>query len=73
MGYKRTIYSMRRRGNFAMCAEALLRDIEKYRKEMVDLAAKTSLSNQNVIDVSTKLDCLLNKYYHLSSDKTALY
>ncbi|WP_210367099.1 aspartyl-phosphate phosphatase Spo0E family protein [Bacillus sp. REN3] len=56
-----------------MCAEALLRDIEKYRKEMVDLAAKTSLSNQNVIDVSTKLDCLLNKYYHLSSDKTALY
>jgi hypothetical protein len=56
-----------------MCAEALLKDIEKCRKEMVELAARTSLSNQRVVDISIKLDHLLNKYYHLSSNKTFLY
>lgn len=56
-----------------MCAETLLKDIEKCRKEMVELAATTSLSNQRVIDTSTKLDRLLNKYYHLSANKTYLY
>jgi hypothetical protein len=56
-----------------MCAETLLKDIEKCRIEMVELAAKTSLSNQRVVDISTKLDMLLNKYYHLSSNKSVLY
>lgn len=57
----------------SMCAETLLKDIENCRKEMVELAAKTSLSNQRVVDISTKLDHLLNKYYHLSSKNTFLY
>ena len=56
-----------------MCAETLLKDIETCRKEMVEVAAKTSLSNQRVVDISTKLDHLLNKYYHLSTKKTFLY
>ncbi|CAM4091516.1 Spo0E family sporulation regulatory protein-aspartic acid phosphatase [Mesobacillus thioparans] len=56
-----------------MCAETLLKDIENCRKEMVELASKTSLSNQRVVDISTKLDHLLNKYYHLSSKKPVLY
>ncbi|MEW8986379.1 aspartyl-phosphate phosphatase Spo0E family protein [Mesobacillus jeotgali] len=56
-----------------MCADTLLKDIENCRKEMVELAAKTSLSNQRVVDISTKLDHLLNKYYHLTSKKTFLY
>lgn len=53
-----------------MCAETLLKDIEKCRKEMVELASTTSLSNQHVIETSTKLDHLLNKYYHLLTNKT---
>ncbi|MDQ0415766.1 MULTISPECIES: aspartyl-phosphate phosphatase Spo0E family protein [Mesobacillus] len=56
-----------------MGAETLLKDIENCRNEMVDLAAKTSLSNQRVVDISTKLDHLLNKYYHVSSKKPVLY
>lgn len=56
-----------------MGAETLLKDIENCRIEMVDLAAKTSLSNQRVVDISTKLDHLLNKYYHVSSKKPVLY
>jgi hypothetical protein len=56
-----------------VCADTLLKDIEICRKEMVELAAKTSLSNQRVVDISAKLDHLLNKYYHLTSKKTFLY
>lgn len=55
-----------------MSAEALLKDIEKCRKEMVELAARTSLSNQRVVDISIRLDRLLNKYYHLSANKTVI-
>ncbi|MGV2942314.1 aspartyl-phosphate phosphatase Spo0E family protein [Mesobacillus sp. LC4] len=56
-----------------MCANTLLKDIENCRKEMVELASKTSLSNQGVVDMSIKLDHLLNKYDHLTSKKTFLY
>ena len=56
-----------------MYAETLLKDIEQCRKEMVELAARTSLSNQRVVDISIKLDLLLNKYYNLSSNKTVMY
>jgi len=55
-----------------MCAETLLKDIEQCRKEMVELATKTSLSNQRVVDISTKLDRLLNKYYNLLSNKAVM-
>jgi stage 0 sporulation regulatory protein len=43
----------------------LLKDIERCRREMVQLASDTSLSNDQVVEVSTKLDKLLNKYNHL--------
>lgn len=56
-----------------MCAETLLKDIENCRKEMIDLAAKTSLSNQRVVDISTRLDHLLNKYYDLNGNKRFSY
>lgn len=48
-----------------MCVQDLLKDIESCRQEMVYLASHSSLSNQEVIRVSTKLDDLLNKYQTL--------
>ncbi len=56
-----------------MTKDTLLTDIERCRKEMLELAAHTSLSSQRVVDISTKLDSLLNKYYHLSANKTVIY
>ncbi|WP_099421381.1 aspartyl-phosphate phosphatase Spo0E family protein [Bacillus massilinigeriensis] len=53
----------------SMCLERLLEDIEHCRNEMVRLASNTSLSNQRVIAVSTKLDQLLNKYQLLNGGK----
>ncbi|MBU8880186.1 aspartyl-phosphate phosphatase Spo0E family protein [Bacillus sp. FJAT-29790] len=50
-----------------MCECNLLRNIEICRKEMIDLAAHTSLSNRQVVDMSTKLDGLLNTYINLTS------
>ncbi|PLR80088.1 hypothetical protein CVD25_21580 [Bacillus canaveralius] len=52
-----------------MCPHTLLRDIEFCRKEMVELAAHSSLSNRKVLEVSTKLDRLLNRYYILTAKK----
>ncbi|EAR64901.1 RNA polymerase sigma-70 factor, partial [Bacillus sp. NRRL B-14911] len=48
-----------------MGIQELLQDIEKCRKEMVQLASRTSLSSHHVIEASTRLDSLLNKYNHL--------
>ncbi|PLR95498.1 aspartyl-phosphate phosphatase Spo0E family protein [Bacillus sp. T33-2] len=50
-----------------MCRNSLLRDIENCRKQMVELASLTSLSNEQVLKASTKLDHLLNRYHGLSS------
>lgn len=52
-----------------MCLDSLLEDIEKCRYEMVQLASHTSLSNQRVVDISTKLDRLLNKYHSKNGGK----
>lgn len=45
-----------------MSVQDLLREIEICRNEMISLTAQHSLSNQQVVDASTKLDVLLNKY-----------
>ncbi|WP_080849001.1 aspartyl-phosphate phosphatase Spo0E family protein [Cytobacillus gottheilii] len=52
-----------------MCVNTLLKDIEFHRQEMVYLAATTSLSNEEVIRTSVKLDQLLNEYHMIQSKK----
>jgi hypothetical protein len=52
-----------------MGVQELLHDIEKCRKEMVQLASRTSLSSDHVIEASTRLDSLLNKYNNLTEKK----
>jgi hypothetical protein len=47
----------------------LLKDIERCRKEMVQIASHSSLSDDQVIEISTKLDFLLNKYNRIVSFK----
>jgi hypothetical protein len=53
-----------------MTVDALIQNIEECRNQMIQLAKDTSLSNQEVIQASTKLDHLLNTYYHLTSEKS---
>jgi hypothetical protein len=43
----------------------LLREIETCRQEMICLASETSYANSQVIEISVKLDSLLNKYHLL--------
>ncbi|QED45993.1 aspartyl-phosphate phosphatase Spo0E family protein [Cytobacillus dafuensis] len=45
-----------------MCKNVLLKDIEDCRKEMIKLASHSSLSDKQVLDMSKKLDQLLNLY-----------
>ncbi|MFT8320035.1 MAG: aspartyl-phosphate phosphatase Spo0E family protein [Bacillus sp. (in: firmicutes)] len=45
-----------------MSEKKLLQDIEEYREMMVYLANCTSFSHPRVIDISIKLDELLNEY-----------
>lgn len=52
-----------------MYTNDLLREIEDCRSDMVHLATATSLSNQQVVETSIKLDHLLNKYYTLKVKK----
>jgi hypothetical protein len=52
-----------------MGVQKLLQDIEECRKEMVQLASRTSLSSHRVIEASTRLDSLLNKYSNLVEKK----
>lgn len=52
-----------------MSVKDLLKEIEYCRNEMVYLASQSSLSNENVIAVSTKLDDLLNKYDDITAKK----
>ncbi|UQD50789.1 aspartyl-phosphate phosphatase Spo0E family protein [Bacillus methanolicus] len=49
-----------------MYIETLLEDIENYRRKMVQLASHYSFTNQQVIEISTELDKLLNQYYLLT-------
>ncbi|WP_445490863.1 aspartyl-phosphate phosphatase Spo0E family protein [Niallia sp. 03133] len=45
-----------------MSEKNLLQNIEEHREKMVYLANLTSFSHPRVIDISIKLDQLLNKY-----------
>ncbi|MGM7637218.1 Spo0E family sporulation regulatory protein-aspartic acid phosphatase [Bacillus sp. Hm123] len=40
----------------------ILNEIEHWRNEMILLAMETSFSNTKVLEISTKLDQLLNEY-----------
>ncbi|PAQ15695.1 hypothetical protein CD798_04990 [Bacillaceae bacterium SAOS 7] len=40
----------------------ILTEIEHWRNEMILLAMETSFSNTKVLEISTKLDQLLNQY-----------
>ncbi|HZG72996.1 MAG TPA: aspartyl-phosphate phosphatase Spo0E family protein [Chondromyces sp.] len=40
----------------------LLNEIENCRNEMVSLAMETSFSNRKVVEISMRLDQLLNEY-----------
>ncbi|MGM0904657.1 aspartyl-phosphate phosphatase Spo0E family protein [Mesobacillus maritimus] len=50
-----------------MNVSILKRDIEHCREEMVQLAIKTSMSDQRVIETSKRLDHLLNLYSKVST------
>ncbi|KAB2332170.1 aspartyl-phosphate phosphatase Spo0E family protein [Cytobacillus depressus] len=45
-----------------MCKCKLLNDIEQCRREMIYLASYSSLSSKPVVNISKKLDKLLNLY-----------
>ncbi|HYK71782.1 MAG TPA: aspartyl-phosphate phosphatase Spo0E family protein [Pseudoneobacillus sp.] len=47
----------------------LLVDIERCREEMIELANNSSFSNKRVVELSTKLDRLLNCYYNMGIKK----
>lgn len=44
-----------------MCKN-ILNEIESYREKMVQLSATLPLSSEEVLEVSSKLDYLLNEY-----------
>jgi hypothetical protein len=52
--------------------DQLLVEIEQCRKEMIQLASHSSYSNSKVVEISTKLDGLLNKYYDISESQKAV-
>lgn len=52
-----------------MRKQTLLETIEDYREELLHLASHSSLSNEKVIEISQKLDNLLNMYDHLNRNK----
>jgi Spo0E like sporulation regulatory protein len=52
-----------------VCVKDLLRDIEDCRTRMIQLAASGSFTDHMVVDTSSKLDELLNKYYTLTAKK----
>ncbi|MEH7125579.1 aspartyl-phosphate phosphatase Spo0E family protein [Bacillus sp. JJ1532] len=56
-------YIQKQKRGGLMCDCKLLKDIEDCRREMIYLASSSSLCSQQVVDMSTKLDRLLNLYY----------
>lgn len=52
---------------------SLLEMIEKLRQEMYILAEGRSLADPDVIEISQRLDRLLNQYFHLSNQKAATF
>ncbi|MGE7768736.1 Spo0E family sporulation regulatory protein-aspartic acid phosphatase [Peribacillus sp. NPDC096540] len=51
-----------------MTAEQILDHIELYRQKMIILASRSSMVDNEVIEVSIKLDVLINQYFHLTKN-----
>jgi hypothetical protein len=49
-----------------MTVEQLLRNIEECRRRMIHLASYSTMIDKQVVDASTELDILINKYYRLT-------
>lgn len=54
--------------NRCMTAEQILDHIELYRQKMIILASRSSMADNEVIEVSSKLDVLINQYFHLTKN-----
>ncbi|CAH0309784.1 Spo0E family sporulation regulatory protein-aspartic acid phosphatase [Peribacillus sp. NPDC101481] len=60
-----------------MTAEQILDHIEQYRQKMMFLASRSSMVDNEVVEVSSKLDSLIIQYIHLTkngdpTDRSAL-
>ena len=51
-----------------MTAEQILDHIERYRQKMITLASRSSMVDTEVVEVSSKLDLLMNQYFHLTKN-----
>ncbi|MFJ7640386.1 aspartyl-phosphate phosphatase Spo0E family protein [Peribacillus sp. NPDC097264] len=53
-----------------MTAEQILDNIERYRQKMIILASRSSMIDNEVVEVSSKLDTLMNQYFQLTQSGT---
>ncbi|KWW13055.1 MULTISPECIES: aspartyl-phosphate phosphatase Spo0E family protein [Peribacillus] len=53
-----------------MTAEQILDHIEQYRQKMMMLASRSSMVDNEVVEVSSKLDILINQYLHLTKGRS---
>ncbi|PJN90736.1 aspartyl-phosphate phosphatase Spo0E family protein [Bacillus sp. mrc49] len=53
-----------------MTAEQILDHIEQYRQKMMILASRSSMVDNEVVEVSSKLDILINQYLHLTKGRS---
>lgn len=51
-----------------MTAEQILVHIEQYRQKMMFLASRSSMVDNEVVEVSSKLDSLIIQYIHLTKN-----
>ncbi|WP_342603747.1 aspartyl-phosphate phosphatase Spo0E family protein [Peribacillus sp. FSL E2-0159] len=51
-----------------MTAEQILDHIEQYRQKMMFLASRSSMVDNEVVEVSSKLDSLITQYIHLTKN-----
>ncbi|MFD9628530.1 Spo0E family sporulation regulatory protein-aspartic acid phosphatase [Peribacillus muralis] len=53
-----------------MTAEQILDHIEQYRQKMMILASHSSMVDNEVVEVSSKLDILINQYLQLTKGRS---
>ncbi|MGE6379763.1 aspartyl-phosphate phosphatase Spo0E family protein [Peribacillus muralis] len=53
-----------------MTAEQILDHIEQYRQKMMNLASRSSMVDNEVVEVSSKLDILINQYLYLTKGRS---
>lgn len=58
--------------NVVMTAEQILDHIERYRQKMIILASRSSMIDNEVVEISSKLDSLMNQYFHLTQSKNIM-